>query len=420
MSAFPGRSGNLTGRPPRPYHVRPDELDDAVRETLSHQVAVARPLSADPAGQAIRRANRIRRRRTAGGLALAAVATVLVSTGMAQLGDDSGGQGTPIVVIGDPNPSVRPIPSATVAAPAPSPGTPVDLLVGGTLISADGERLELPGVGPAEAAHLLPGGAGWLVVGAPTTAGRSLWVAQRDGLVQVLLAGAGAIVVAPDGRQVAWRDGTGLLVAGVVGTQLIGPVRTPLPADAEPVRFVGDSVLVRLGTDRAGHALWRPGAGQLTVGADRSTLSVYGALPDGRLVGQFSAADTRKTCLAVLDPKRDLKRISTGCGPELSPDGAGGISADGRWLLVNGWVGKAARALLVDLHRLGPDLTAVPAGPPASGAIAWTTDSDATYVDGAGQLVRIDVDRVRAGKPAQPAPVPGVQPGDRPVLVTGS
>ncbi|MGW3807838.1 hypothetical protein [Micromonospora sp. NPDC005113] len=399
--------------------MRPDELDGAVRETLSHQVAVPRPLSPDPAGQAIRRANRIRRRRTTGGLALAAVATVLVSTVMAQLGDDSGGQGTPIVVIGDPNPSARPIPSAA-PAPAPSPGTSLDLLVDGTLISATGGRLELSGVGPAEAAHLLPGGGGWLVVGAPTAAGRSLWVAQRDGLVQVLLAGAGAIVVAPDGRQVAWRDGTGLLVAGVVGTQLIGPVRTSLPADAEPVRFVGDSVLVRLDPDRAGHALWRPGAGQLTVGVDRTTLSVYGALPDGRLVGQVAAGDTSGTCLAVLDPKRDLKRVSTGCGPQLSEDGVGGISADGRWLLVNGRVGKAARALLVDLQRFGPDMTAVPAGPPATGAIAWTTDSDATYVDGAGQLVRVDVGRVRAGNQAQAVPAPDVQPGNRPVVVTGS
>lgn len=420
MNAIPGRSDNLTGHPPRPYHVRRDELEGAVRETLSHQVAVARPLSADPAGQAIRRAKRIRRRRTGAGLALAAVATVLVSTGMAQLVDDPGRQGTPIVVIGDPNPSGRPIPSATASVAAPTPGTSVDVLAGATLISVSGGRLELPGVGPAERAHLLPSGGGWLVVGAPTTAGRSLWVAQRDGLVQVLLAGAGSIVVAPDGRQVAWRDGTGLLVAGVVGTQLIGPVRTPMPTNAEPVRFIGDSVLVRLNPDDAGHILWRPGVGQLTAGTDRSTLNVYGALPDGRLVGQVSTGDPARTCLAMLDPKRGLKPVLTGCGPELSPDGAGGISADGRWLLVNGSVGKASGSLLVDLQRLGPDVTAVPAGPPVTGEIAWTTASDATYVDGAGNVVRVNVDRVRSGKLADPTPVPGVQPGDRPVLVTGS
>ncbi|MCO1595278.1 hypothetical protein M8C17_08890 [Micromonospora sp. RHAY321] len=398
--------------------MRRDELEGAVREALSHQVAVARPLSADPAGQAIRRAKRIRRRRTGAGLALAAVATVLVSTGMAQLGGDPGRQGKPVVVIGDPNPSGRPIPSATVTAAAPTSETPVDVLAGATLIGVSGGRLELPGVGPAERAHLLPSG-GWLVVGAPTTAGRSLWVAQHDGLVQVLLAGAGSIVVAPDGRQVAWRDGTGLLVAGVVGTQLIGPVRTPVPGKAEPVRFIGDNVLVRLDPDGPGHTLWRPGVGELTAGSDRSTLNVYGALPDGRLVGQVSTDDPAKTCLAVLDPKRDLKPVLTGCGPELSPDGAGAVSGDGRWLLVNGWVGKTSGSLLVDLRRLGQDLTAVPAGPPVSGEVAWRTESEATYVDGAGKLVQVNVDQVRTGKVAEPVSVPGVRPGDRPVLVTG-
>ncbi|WP_410809999.1 hypothetical protein [Micromonospora sp. 067-2] len=397
--------------------MRRDELAGAVRDTLSHQVAVARPLSADPAGQAIRRAKRIRRRRTAAGLALAAVATVLVSTGVARFGDGSGRQGEPIVVIGDPGRSALSTPSPAASAAPPTPGTPVDVLAGATLIGVNGVRLDLPGVGPAERVHLLPGGGGWLVVGAPTAAGRSLWVAQRDGLVQVLLAGAGPIVVAPDGRQVAWRDGTGLLAAAVIGTQLIGLVRIPVPSDAEPVRFVGDNVLVRLDPDGAGHSLWRPG-GELGTGTDRSTLNVYGTLPDGRLLGQVTTADQVKTCLAVLDPKRELKPVRTGCGPELSQDGTGGVSADGRWLLVNGGAGKARKSLLVDLRKLGAGLTAVPAGPPMTGEIAWTTDSDATYVDDAGELVRVNVDRVRAGKWAEPVSVPGVRPSDRLVLVT--
>ncbi|KAB1934363.1 hypothetical protein F8271_23630 [Micromonospora sp. ALFpr18c] len=391
-----------------------------MRETLSRQVGVARPLTADPAGQAIRRGNRIRRRRTVVGLSLAAITTVVVSTGMAQLAQDPDRQGSSIVVIGDPDPSVRAIPTATVPAPPPSPGAPADLLVGGTLISADGKRLELPGVGPAERARPLPGGGGLLVVGAATTAGRSLWVAQSDGLVQVLLAGAGQIVLAPDGRQVAWRDGTDLLVAGVIGTQLIGSARTPVPAGAEPVRFVGDSVLVRLDPAAPGHALWRPGAGQLVARGDRSTINVYGTLPDGRLIGQVATDDPRRTCLAVLGPTPALKPDRTGCGLQLSRDGVGGVSTDGRWLLVNGSVGKVSRSLLVDLSQLGPDTAAVPAGPPMTGTVAWTTTSQASYLDGTGQLVRVDVDRVRAGTPATPAPVNGVQPGDRPVLVTGS
>lgn len=418
MSGFPGQPDNLTDGPRRSYQVRPDELEGAVRETLSRQVALARPLGADPAGQAIRRANRIRRRRTTAGLALAAVATVLLSAGMAQLGAETGRDGTPIVVIGDPDPSIAPIPTASVPGLDPSPGASAAQLASETLVNADGRRLVLPDVGPAERAQLLPGGGGWLVVSTPTNAGRSLWVVQDDGLVQVLLAGAGPIVLAPDSRQVAWRDGPDLLVAGVVGTQLIGAARTPAPTDAEPVRFVGDSVLVRLDPASAGHTLWRPAAGQLPVAVDQQSLNVYGKLPDGRLVGQIATTRPGRTCLAVLDPTH-LHPTQTGCGPDLSQDGVGGVSADGRWLLVNGRVGKASGALLVDLWRLGPSTTAVSAGPPMTGSIVWSDGSRASYLDGTGNLVRVDVGRVRAGKPASPAPVPGVPAGDRPVLVTG-
>ncbi|MET8119324.1 hypothetical protein [Micromonospora sp. NPDC005291] len=398
--------------------MRPDELEGAVRETLSRQVVLARPLGADPAGQAIRRANRIRRRRTAAGLALATVTTVLLSVGMAQLGAGPGQDGTPIVVIGDPGPSSRPGPTASVRGSTPSPGTSAALITSETLVSADGRRLVLPDVGPAERAQVLPGGGGWLVVSTPTTAGRSLWVVQNDGLVQVLLAGAGPIVLADDSRQVAWRDGGDLLMAGVVGTQLIGVVRTPAPADAAPVRFVGDSVLVRLDPADGGHTLWRPAAGQLPEAVDQKTLNVYGGLPDGRLVGQISTIDPGGTCLAVLDPTRHLDPVRTGCGPDLSQDGVGGVSADGRWLLVNGWVGKVSRSLLVDLQGLGPDTAAVSAGPPMTGAIVWSDESKASYLDDTGKLVRVDVGEVRAGKPASPAPVPGVPAGERPVLVT--
>ncbi|MET8359973.1 hypothetical protein [Micromonospora sp. NPDC005171] len=419
MSEFPGRHDNLTDGPRRSYQVRPDELEGAVRETLSHRVALARPLSVDPAGQAIRRANRIRRRRTAVGLALAAATTVLLSAGMAQFGAETRRDGSPIVVIGDPDPTNRPLPTASIPGPAPSPETSTALLVSETLVNPDGRRLVLPDVGPAERVQPLPSGGGWLVVGAPSTAGRSLWVVQDDGLVQVLLAGAGAIVLAPDSLQVAWRDGGDLLVAGVVGTQLIGAVRTPVPATAEPVRFVADSVLVRLDPASAGHTLWRPGAGPLPETIEQKSLNVYGRLPDGRLVAQVTTTDPARTCLAVLAPTRHLDPVRTGCGPDLSRDGIGGVSPDGRWLLVNGGTGKAGRSLLVDLQRLGPGVSAVAAGPPMTGAVVWSNETQAAYLDGAGKLVRVDVGHVRAGRPASPAAVPGVPPGDRPILVKG-
>ncbi|MEU1587215.1 hypothetical protein [Micromonospora sp. NPDC005710] len=415
MSEFIGRHDNLTDGPRRSYQVRPDELEGAVRETLSQRVAIARPLGADPAGQAIRRANRIRRRRTGAGLALAAATTVLLSAGMAQLGSETRRDGSSVVVIGDPDPNSRPLPTASSPGLAPSPA----LVVGETLVNADGRRLVLPDVGPAERVQPLPNGGGWLVVGARSTAGRFLWVVQDDGLVQVLLAGAGAIVLAPDSLQVAWRDGGDLLVAGVVGTQLIGAVRTPVPTLAEPVRFVGDSVLVRLDPASAGHTLWRPGAGPLPEALDQKSLNVYGRLPDGRLVGQVATTEPGRTCLAVLTPTRHLDPVRTGCGPDLSPDGIGGVSPDGRWLLVNGGPGTVGRSLLVDLQRLGPGASAVAAGPPITGAVVWSDETTAAYLDGTGQLVRVDVVQARAGKPAGAAAVPGVAADDRPILVTG-
>ncbi|MEU0547575.1 hypothetical protein [Micromonospora sp. NPDC005979] len=420
MKVFPRLPDNLTGGLRRPNQVRRDQLEGAVREALSRQVAVTRPLTADPAGQAIRRANRIRRRRAGVGIALGVVTTVLIGAGMTHLSGGSDQQGPPIVVIGDPDLSAQPLATASAAPPPTSSKAHADVLFAGALIDADGKRLALPGVGPAELAHRLPNGTGLLVVGAPTAAGRSLWVAQDDGLVQVLLAGAGQIVLAPDGTQVAWRDGEDLLVAGVVGTQLIGTVRIAVPDSAQPVRFVGSSLLVRLDPTRPGHVLWRPGADKLTEVPEQDTLNVYGSLPDGRLVSQVSANSADETCLAIVDPKRATKAARTACGSHLSPDGVGGMSDDGRWLLMNGKVGSTDRSLLVDLERLGTTLDAVPVGPAVSGTVAWTSDSDVAYVDSSGWLVRVNVKRVRGGEQAEPMPVAGLEPGDRPVLVSGS
>ena len=137
--------------------------------------------------------------------------------------------------------------------------------------------------------------------------------------------------------------------------------------------------------------------GRCPTALDRLSLNVYGRLPDGRLVGQVTATDPSRTCLAILTPTRRLDPVRTGCGPDLSQDGVGGVSPDGRWLLVNEGKGTAGRSLLVDLQRLGPGATAVAAGPPMTGAIVWSDETQASYLDGTGELVRVDVGQVRAG-----------------------
>ncbi|MEU9505197.1 hypothetical protein AB0D32_02805 [Micromonospora sp. NPDC048170] len=396
-----------------------DELEQAVREAFTRRVAVTRPLVADPAGLAIRRADRTRRQRMLVGVALAAVTTVTVSAGMVQLGQQQGRPTHPTVVLGDPYASSRPDPTPQLsAAPQAALGRgEVDLILNDVLATSGGQRLALSDVGPAaERAQRLPDGAGWAVVGAPTTAGRSLWIVLPQGSAHLLLAGAGDIVLSPDARQVAWREGAELVVAGIVGTQVVAAVRTPVPPAAVPVGFAGDTVLVRLDPGRPGHALWRPVAGPPRAAGDLAQ-HIYGTRPDGLAVALVSAGTPRRPCVALLDPARDLAPVRTGCGPTLDGDGPGAVSADGRWLLANGKVGREDRALLVDLDRLAPDPATRPAGPPVAGPVAWTPQGTAYYSDTAGALVRVEVSRVLDGEAAAPAPVNGLPAGERPVPV---
>ncbi|SCE83220.1 hypothetical protein GA0070214_102366 [Micromonospora chaiyaphumensis] len=415
MSRTSGDCDNRTGGPKRQLPVTEDELERALRQTLAGRVATSRPLAADPAGAALRRARRTARRRTLTGLALAGVATVLVTTGMAQLGGPSGHGGTPTVVLGDPD-GFSPSPLPTTASPVPGPGpvrAELDLIVGSWLDTSGGERRELTGVSGVERAQRVPDYGGWLVTSAATAAGRTLWWVPPNGSdPQVLLAGADAVVVSTDGRQVAWRDGGYLAAAGVVGGQLVASTRTTAPAGATPVGFAGDAVLIRQ-PDHGGVGVWRRSAGGTPGGANRDVLTVYGTLPDGRVVGLVSAGTPRRPCVALLDPTRDLAPLRTGCGPAVATDGLGGVSADGRWLLLN----ARTSALLVDLAGLGAGATSHPAGPAVAGAVAWTRSGAALHVDATGGLVRVRPDRVLAGEPPTTSALDGVGPDERLVVV---
>ncbi|MFD2766815.1 TolB family protein [Micromonospora eburnea] len=394
-----------------------DELERALRDTFARQVAAPRPLAADPAGVAVRRARRSGHRRTLAGLALAGVATVLVSTGMAPFGTSAGREGPPTVVLGDPR-GFSPSPlttESTVEPPTAGPVRPeLDMIVGSWLYTNGGERRELTGVSAVDQAQRVSDDGGWLLTSSVTAAGRTLWwVPQKGGAPQVLLAGADEVAVAADGRRVAWRDGPQLFVAGMVAGHFFTTTQTAAPAGAVPVGFAGDAVLVRQ-PDRGGFRVWRaPFDGRLGT-ANRDVLNVYGVLPDGRVVGQVSAGTPRRPCLALLDPARDLAPVRTGCGLDLATDGHGEVSIDGRWLLVN-----AARndALLVDLNTFGPGVSARPAGPTVVGAVRWARSGGALHVDATGGLVRVRPEQVAAGEQPTATPVDGVAPGDRPVVV---
>ncbi|MEU8259128.1 hypothetical protein AB0C02_00690 [Micromonospora sp. NPDC048999] len=411
---------NQTGGPERPSFVTDDELERALRDAFARRVATPRPLAADPAGLAVRRARRVGRRRTLTGLALAGVATALVTTGVAQLGAPAGRDGTPIVVLGDPRgSSPSPLPAeSTAAAPAAGPVRPeLDLIVGSWLYTNGGERWELTGVSTVERAQRVPDRGGWLLTSAVTAAGRTLWWVPPNGRPpQVLLAGADAIAVAADGRRVAWRDGGEVFAAGAVAGQLLATTRAAAPAGAVPVGFAGDTVLIRQ-PGRGGFRVWHSPTEDRLGTVNRDVLNVYGVRPDGLVVGQVSAGTPRRPCLALLDPARELAPVRTGCDPELATDGRGDVSADGRWLLVNG---ARNAALLVDLDALGSGGSGQSAGPALTGVVTWTRAGAALHVDAAGALVRVRPEEVTAGEQPFSSPVDGVAPGDRPVVVADS
>jgi hypothetical protein len=418
MNRAPHSGDNQSGGPERPFRVSEDELERALRETLSGRAGAPRPLAADPAGMAIRRARRSGRRRALTGLALAGVATALVTAGMVQLGGPAERGGTPTVVLGDPR-GFTPSPLPTVSAPAPA-ADPVraelDLIVGTRLETSGGEQRDLTGVGPVEQAQRLPEQGGWLITSATAAAGRTLWWVPPNGSApQALLAGADAIVVGADGRQVAWRDGAEIRAAGLTGGQLVATSRTAASAGAAPVGFVGDAVLIR--QRGGGISVWHRSADGQPGDPERDVLNVYGTLPDGRVVGEVATGTARRPCLALLDPARDLAPVRTGCGPELATDGAGVLSPDGRWLLING---ARRAALLVDVRALGTTGAAHPAGPALVTDVAWTAAGVALHVDAAGRLVRVRPERVVAGEQPAGAAVAGVEPGERVVVVAGS
>ncbi|MFI5833909.1 hypothetical protein ACIA5A_09570 [Micromonospora sp. NPDC051300] len=413
MSGIRPLGDNRTSSPERPLAVGEDELERALRETLSRRVERPGPLRVDPAGDVLRRARRSGHRRTLTGLALAATATVLVTTGMAQLSEPDGRGGTPTVVLGDP-PGLSATPLASASAPVSRPGpvrAELDLLVGDLLDTSGGERRELTGVGGVERAQRIHDREGWLLTSAATAAGRTLWwVSATGGAPQVMLAAADAVAVSADGRQVAWRDGPDLVAAGVVAGQLIAPSRVAAPAGVVPVGFTGDDVLVAR-PDRGGMSVWRRAMGGVPGPVNPDVRAVYGTRPDGLVVGLLATGPARQSCLALLDPARDLTPTRTGCGPKLAADGLGAVSPDGGWLLANGTDGTAV------LVKPAGDPAAHPAGPLLAGPVAWTRSGAALHVDATGGLVRVKPDRVLAGERPTASAIDGVPPGQRPVVV---
>ncbi|MEV4630758.1 hypothetical protein AB0J90_31290 [Micromonospora sp. NPDC049523] len=359
-----------------------------------------------------RRGRRIRRRRTAAaGVATVALVGVLGGIAVLPIGEPSG-----IVASG-------------------SPALPVDVVVPAGLRTVTGELVDLAAVGPVAQASRTAGG--WLVVGAHPPNRSTLWYVPNAGPPSPLLTGVRAVVVAPDGRRVAWRDGNQLLLAPVEAGRL-GPIqRSDAPERVVPTGFVGAAVLLRrrpAGADDQ-YDLWWPDRGAYRVSGGDPAVTVYGPLPDGRtVVGQLPAADGERPCLALLDAARDLAPTRVTCELPLAPGGRGTISPDGRWLVANGvfehWFGDLAGAgnapaelaLVIDLSTVfgsAPVIRA--AGPRLAGPVAWTPGGLLLHAGDQGRLLRVTPDRVPGPDPVvDRLPVPETGGNDRLLVVSGS
>ncbi|MEV4759014.1 hypothetical protein AB0J86_28505 [Micromonospora sp. NPDC049559] len=417
----------------------PDELERALRESLARQAGAPRPAVADPAGTALRRARRIHRRRTVMGAAVVALAIVGISAGVAQLGGASHQPGPTVVVIGDPpGPGLAHTVSNTPVADSSDGPPQLDLVVAENLNVADGESIDLSGIGTVAAVQRSTGG--WLVVGESSRGGSDLWFVAVGQPPRELLPGVDALALGPDGQRVAWRAGARLFAAAIRDGALGPRVETGAPARGVPVGFVGVAVLLRLNQKPTGldaYDLWWPNREPYREDWTAEPVGVYGTLPDGQtVVGQIAAGPSARPCLALLDASRRLAPIRTECTLGLSSGGPGAVSPDGRWLVANGRPGGRAdratasaageQALVVDLRTVFDRAAAKPAGPRLVGGTVWTDTDTLVHADERGELVRVMADQAPdTGKDAAPAevesfPAPGAVPGERVMVVTGA
>ncbi|HEX6969801.1 MAG TPA: hypothetical protein VF174_13455 [Micromonosporaceae bacterium] len=384
---------NLSPGRRRPPDVGPDELEYELREMFARQSG--HPVAgADPAGRALRRARRIQRRRTVIGVATSALAAIAV-TGLAmqlplsqRVPNSSAFAGNPWErgPVASPVVELPPTSGATIRSTA---APLVDLVIGDSLW-ADRGRFDLSGIGEVQSVRRV--GEAWLVVAADRAGGAVLWLVTADAVPQLLLSAVDEVVLAANGRRVAWRSDGRMYVAGIGGDRLDVPDSTEAPMDGRLVRFLGTGVLLtRDGDAGEGYDVWWPQHRSYTPAWAQSVTAVYGLLPDGRTaVGQTVSGSGR--CLALLDAQAGLSPLKQLCAPQLATGTTGAVSPNGRWLLVAESDRPQASALLVDLDAaFGGRPVAMELGVPLIGDVAWVTGDTPVFAGRRNELIRVSV-----------------------------
>ena len=333
-------------------------IEEALRDTLAAQVGTA-PVVDDPAGRAIEAAGRFRRRRALAGVLAVAASVAFVAGGVAVATQPSH-QGAA---------ERRPV--------APVPPPPLDVRTGTSILTTDGRTISLAQRGPV--AHALRVEDGWLV----TTAGppgQALYHIDDGGTATWLTVGD-RILVAPDGRRVAWSADGGVWSGERAGQKLTTNHHTSGTGTLEPVAFAGGGLVLgtRKGTS-SGYDMWYPAAGGY-VTAPRTNGRVAAATADGTQV--FALIGSTYPCLAVLDPPLGLSMVRRACDLSLALDHTLVPSPDGRWLLVL----APDRIDLYDLGAVWRLQAPVASWTVVAQHAAWLTDGQ-FVLNGHGELLR--------------------------------
>jgi len=299
-------------------------LESALRDTFASRVRTP-PAVDDMAGQAIRSAGRVHRRRRTIALAAVVTSVALAGVGVAALGN---GPRT-----SDPDRFAAPTAPSGLA----SARLPIDVLTGREIRRSDGAVVSLALIpNPSSAWRTIDG---WLVESAETL-GTALWYVDGAGKQTPVVTGE-RVAVAPDGARIAWSDGGRVSVANRAGARLTTTGETGGTGTLGPIGFAAGGVV--LGGVAPGGAdtydMWFPAKGPYEVGPRGSDQILAPNAAGTRLFGLSEGA-----CLAEINPT-GLTVLRKACGFPLGTDVRAYPSAEGRWLVLV----DSERVSLVDL-----------------------------------------------------------------------
>lgn len=361
-------------------------IEKALAEVFTAQVQ-APPVLDDPAGMAIRRARRIRRRRAALGSMATMVAVVAFGSGLVWVQGLRTGDSAALQHPATP-------PAATDADDLPVPTTPapavgglpaVDLVVGGVIWTADGRRIPVSREAGQEIDQVLRVPFGWLV-----DLGAAVRLVNDAGKVVPLPVGP-AWAVSADGERLAYSANRRLVVAKLADTGLTTLASADVAAGTVPVTFAGERlVLGATGTTGQieGYGQWSGGtySPQWTQGL----LDVYGTA-GGELVGLVPGHGGGAACLARVATATGTLHTAdpAACGLVLTGHQTSSrISPDGRWLAVAG----TDAVFFYDLTTVFTQQRAAAACPmPDVQDLVWETPQQVLAADGS-QAVRCGTD----------------------------